>query len=81
MKGTDDYTLTLEDLNEKFGLEAVNLRLANRLTKLWNKIEIQHLELYQRSTAANNNGLRDHYWWPRAGRVASLDPPEPLYTR
>ena len=80
VRDTDDRHMTIKNIHEKYGVETINVRLAARLTKTWNKIELNHPDLYQKSTAANNNGLRDHYWWPRAGRKASLDPPEPLYT-
>ena len=39
VRGTEDHNLTLQGLHEKFEVEAVNARLANRLTKLWDKIE------------------------------------------
>ena len=80
VRDTDDRYMTIKNIHEKYGVEAINVRLAARLTKTWDKIELNHPDLHQRSTAANNNGLRDHYWWPRARRKASLDPPEPLYT-
>ena len=80
VKGTEDRQLTIKEIHEKYGVDAINVRLAARLTKTWSKVEESHQELYDRSTAANNSGIRDHAWWPRAGRVAALDPPEPLYT-
>ena len=80
VKGTDDRHLTIKEIHEKYKVDAINVRLAARLAKTWSKIEARHQELYNRSTAANNSGIRDHAWWPRAGRVAALDPPEPLYT-
>ena len=79
-RDTEDRYATLKDINEKYGIEAMNVRLAARLSKTWNKMEEKPRELYERSTAANNNGMRDHAWWLRAGRVATQDPPEPLYT-
>ena len=80
VKETADRNMTIKDIHEKFGIEAINVRLSTRLAKLWNKLELSHPDLHQRSIAANDNDLRDHFWWPRAGGVATLDPPEPLYT-
>ena len=80
VRGTDDRHLTVQDIHEKYNVDAINVRLAARLDKTWCKIEEKQQELHERSTQANNNGTRDHAWWPRAGRVAALDPPEPLYT-
>ena len=80
VKGTDDNHLTIKEIHEKYGIEAVNVRLSTRLAKLWQKIERTQPDLHQRTMDANDNGLRDHAWWPRAGRVAALDPPEPSYT-
>ena len=80
VKGTDDNQLTIKEIHEKYGIEAVNVRLSTRLAKLWQKIERTQPDLHQRTMDANDNGLRDHAWWPRAGRVAALDPPEPSYT-
>ena len=80
VREAQDRFMTMEDIHEKYGVEAINVRLATRLVKLWNKFELTHPELYQKTLDANDNGLRDHYWWPRAERVAVLDPPEPVYT-
>ena len=80
VRDTEDRYATLKDIHEKYGIEAMNVRLAARLSKTWNKLEEKHRELYERSTAAKDNRIRDHAWWPRAGRVATQDPIEPLYT-
>ena len=74
VKGTDDNHLTIKEIHEKYGIEPFNVRLSTRLMKLWHKIERTQPDLYQRTMDANDNGLRDHAWWPRAGRVAALDP-------
>ena len=67
-------------MHEKFGLEAMNVRLYNRMTKTWNKIQGLNEELYDTTGGANNDGMRDHNWWPRVGRAYVTDPPEPMYT-
>ena len=80
VRDTEDRFMTLEDIHEKYEMEAINVRLATRLAELWSKFELTHPELYKKTLDANDVGLRDHYWWPRVGRVAALDPPEPIYT-
>ena len=79
VKGTDDRHLSIQEIHEKYKVDAINVRLAARLAKTWSKLEVRHQELYNRSTSANDNGIRGHAWWPRAGRVATLDIPELLY--
>ena len=37
-------------------------------------------DLYDATEHANNENIRDHYWWPRVGRAYASDPPEPIYT-
>ena len=71
--------MTIEQLHEKFGLETMNVRLYNRMTKTWNKIQDLNEDLYNITEEANNEVMRDHNWWPRVGRSYVVDPPEPTY--
>ena len=80
VRGTEDSHMTVEQLHEKFGLETMNVRLCNRMTKTWNKIQGLNEELYDITEEANNDGMRDHNWWLRVGRAYVADPPEPMYT-
>ena len=57
VRETEDRNMTIKDIHEKFGIEAMNVRLSNRLAKLWHKLDLSHPDLCQRSIAANNNGL------------------------
>ena len=80
VRGTEDSHMTVVQLHEKFGLETMNVRLYNRMTKTWNKIQDLNEDLYNITEEANNEGIRDHNWWPRVGRAYVADPPEPMYT-
>ena len=80
VRGTEDSHMTVEQLHEKFGLETMNVRLYYRITKTWNKIQALNEDLYNITKAANNEGVRQHNWWPRVGRAYVADPPEPMYT-
>ena len=74
---TEDSHMTVEQLHEKFGLETMNVRLYNRMTKTWNKIQDLNEDLYNITEEANNEGMRDHCWWPRVGRAYVADPQNP----
>ena len=80
VRGTEDSHMTVEQLHEKFGLETMNVRLYNRMTKTWNKIQALNEDVYNITEEANNEDVRDHNWWPRVGRAYVADPPEPMYT-
>ena len=80
VKGTDDRHKTIEQLHEMFEIDALNVRLYNRLIKTWHKIQDINEDLFDATAEANNEDTRDHYWWPRVGRVYAGDPPEPMYT-
>ena len=40
VRDTDDRFMTMKNIHEKYGVEAINVRLATRLVKLWNKFEL-----------------------------------------
>ena len=80
VRGAEDSHMTIEQLHEKFGLETMNVRLYNRMTKTWNKIQGLNEELYNITEEANNEYIRDHNWWPRVDGAYVADPLEPMYT-
>ena len=71
---------SIEELHEILELDPFNVRLHNRLEKLWTKIEDQEQELYQNSTIEYQNNFRDHNWWKRAGSKIQEGKPVPKYT-
>ena len=79
-RDTDNRHLTIEQLHYTYGLEAINVRLYNRMMITRHKIHDLNKELYNETEEANNNNIRDHYWWPRVGKSYVADPPEPMYT-
>ena len=80
VKGTDDRHKTIEQLHEMFEIDALNVRLYNRMMKTWHKIQELDEDLYNAMEQANNEDTRDHNWWPRVGRAYIMDPPEPMCT-
>ena len=62
-----------------FEIDALNVRVYNRLIKMWHKIQDIDEDLYDVTEEANNEDTRDHYWWPRVGRAYAGDPLEPMY--
>ena len=80
IRGTDDRDKSIEQLHTLFGIDAINVHLHHRLTKTWSKIQEIDEALYDATEQANNENIRDHYWWPRVGRAYASDPPEPIYT-
>ena len=70
--------MTIEDL--QLQLEPINIRLTNRLVKLWNKIEHKEHDIYARSMDANRDIFKDHHWWPCAALKYIEDFPNPIYT-
>ena len=79
-KNDDRYRdKTIQELHEELNIEAMNLRLYNRLIKLWNKVEGKDNEIYTKSMNMNRDDLRDHAWWPRAALKYIDDVPEPVY--
>ena len=79
-RDTENRHLTVEQLHHTYGLEAINVRLYNRMMKTWHKVHDLNEELYNETEEANNNNVRDHCWWPRVGKAYVADPPEPMYT-
>ena len=71
---------TIEQLHELLNTEPMNTRLKSRLTKLWNKMEEEMIELYNASMTSNRDYFRDHLWRPRAALEYSNDDQEPYYT-
>ena len=71
---------TIEERHNILKIEPINIRLYDRLTKLWNKVEEKEIETYNLTMNSNNDRRNDHAWWPRAGYKAVQDIPEPLYT-
>ena len=60
-KDTDNKHLTIEQLQHTYGLEAINVRLYNRMMKTWHKIQDLNAELYDETEQANKNKIQDHY--------------------
>ena len=54
VKGTDDWHKTTEQLHEIFEIDALNVRLYNRMMKTWHKIKEIDEDLYDATAQANN---------------------------
>ena len=80
VKGIDDWHKTTEQLHEMFGIDVLNVRLYNRMVRMWHKIQAIDEDLYDTTAQANNENTRDHNWWPKVDRAYIMDPPEPMYT-
>ena len=72
--------LTLRQKHEALQIEPMNVRLQDRLTKLWNRFGDIDEDLYTESMNENRGQLRDHAWWGRAALRYAEDPPPPVYT-
>ena len=59
--------MTIEDIHEKYNIQAINMRLDTRFRKTWNKMERINKDLYNDSIRTARQGQRDHYWWPSVG--------------
>ena len=68
-----------EESHRELNLEAMNVRLYDRLIKLWSKFEQKENDIYNRTMQLNQRNEVDHLWWPRAGRYAAALPPAPQY--
>ena len=76
----DDFDLTIEDLHEKYKIEAINVRMYGRAQKTWNKLRSINEELVERTEATDNeNDTRDHYWWRRISPYVNSDAPNPWF--
>ena len=76
----DDEELSIEDAHVKYKLEAYNVRLHRRGSKLWEKLMEIEPDLVNRSMAENENrDFQDHYWWRRIAATVGEDEPDPIY--
>ena len=60
VRDTDDRHKTIEQLHNMLDIEALNVRLHNRMSKTWHKIQEIDEELYDATEQANNDDTRDH---------------------
>ena len=70
---------TTQEIHEEFNIEAMNVRLYDRMIKLWNKVEAKDIAIYDRSMNMNRDDLRDHSWWPRTALKYIDETPNPIY--
>ena len=81
IKSNEQEELTIKEIHEKYKIEAYNVRLHRRGSKLWDKFTTAEEELTNRSLVENNNNhLNDHYWWRRIANTIEREEPEPIYT-
>ena len=77
----DDEELTVQQAHEKYKMDAINVRMAKRGNKIWEKFCIIDPTLTERSMNENENlEGKDHYWWRRIAGGIGDDEPDPIYT-
>ena len=80
----EDRELTLSELHEKYGIQALNVRLYNRTQNCWRRLQDLNPDLCQRSLDLNDDPVArhrgEHAWWPRLAKFVTRNEPEPLYT-
>ena len=73
--------LTVREIQEKYNLEPLNVRLYHRANKCWDRFTRLQPNLTEQSTQENNNlNIKDHFWWRRVAFYVNQPPPEPMYT-
>ena len=73
--------LTIREIQEKYNLEPLNVRLYHRANKCWDRFTRLEPNLTEQSTQENNNlNIKDHFWWRRVAFYVNQPPPEPMYT-
>ena len=75
----DDNSLTIQELHDKYKLEAINVHMHRRANKAWDKLRALNEELVERSMIEDQRQTRDHYWWSRISPYINGVPPEPWY--
>ena len=76
-----DEFRTMESMHEETSIQAVNVRLRDLASKVWNRMEDEDWELFRhvRELHRNTPG-RQHAWFPQSLLALELDPaPEPRY--
>ena len=78
-RNEEDRELTIEELHDKYKMEAINVRMHRRAQKTWHKLRNINGELVDRSQAEDRTGTRDHYWWRRISPYINDEDPEPWF--
>ena len=76
----DDSQLDIDQLHEKYKIEALNVRMMRRAKNTWEKLGNIEPELQDMTAQMNGNQTMDHYWWRRVGAYVDLEDPEPNYS-
>ena len=71
--------LTVKDMHEQQNLEPINLRLHNRLKKVWNNLTQTNQEIAEKTEILTDNDMPSHLWWPRMGKEAEMEEPDPIF--
>ena len=59
---------TIEELHNQLNIEPLNIRLNNRLERIWEKFSTKEEYIYEKSMRENNNPFKDHNWWKRSAQ-------------
>lgn len=74
-----DEGLTIEELHNKYKIDAINTRLQNSLKKVYDKLAVLNPGLIRETEALNGEDQPDHYWWRRLSPRALADDEDPVY--
>ena len=69
----------IEELHNRYNIEAVNIRMQARAKKTWSKFEQQEPELAAYTRQLNTDDINDHRWWRRIGAWIDSQDEEPFY--
>ena len=76
---TENANKTVEELQQHYEVEAINVRMYNAVNNLWRKMEVKDEELYNNQCGENNDQFLDHRWWKRTALYLENGEPEPIY--
>ena len=77
----EDNGNNIEELHDKYKLDAFNVRLHRLAQKCWDRMTTLNEELVEESREEDNDNptTHDHYWWRRISPYANSEEPPPDY--
>ena len=74
----EDRELPIEELHQRYRIEAINTRLYRLASKVWQNLILNNEELANMSQEENNNvATQDHFWWRRISPYIDSGEPQP----
>lgn len=81
-RNEEDNGLTIQELHQKYKIEAINTRLHRLTKKIWDKLVLTNEDLTNQSREEDDNDTdRDHSWWKRISPYVNGVEPQPSYVQ